>query len=259
MPPRSFDRRVRHIAAALRLPLVLGAVVSAAAGVISVLVWVFEQVVGDAVSTLLRPYVAQLQTSARSLFPPLLVWVIDHPIQAAAILFVLVLSTVTVRAYAESRPLKGLTAIRPFNPNRPYGNLVGAIIHNNTGEDLLNCRCHLIQVRALKSGKWVDTDYRLPQELHWHTELRDLAAERIEIPSGTSACVIIAALDHENRAARYKVTRISDDYFEIPPGTHEAEIVFGANRLNNTSATQTFWAVLSVEPSLGLLMDRIFT
>ena len=257
MPGGRFHRRLRRISAALRIPLLVGAIASLLATILAIVWWALEQLAGDAIARLLQPLTSQLLSSIPRLLPPLTAWAVQHPAEVSAILFFMIATIVILRAYAESRPLKGLSPILPFNPDRPYGNLVGAIIHNNTGEDLLNCRCHALAVTTITDRKWLDRGFRLPQELHWNTELKDFVRERVEIPSGTSARVILAALDGQNRAARIKVTEISDDYFEIPHGRHEAEIVFGGNHRDGTTVTQTFWIELEFRPPASLSVHRI--
>lgn len=236
-----FYRRLKRIGLALRPPILVGVIVVLAVALLRFLWWVIEQLAGDAVVTFVKPYVTQFLAWLSEVLPASLNWVVNHPGSSSAIFFFLILSVVTIKTYIETRTPAGLTPLLPFNPKRPYGNLIGAIIHNNTGDDLVNCRCHLQRVRILKNKKWLDAEYRLPQELYWRSELTDFIRDRINIDSGNIGYIVVAAMGGQNKSARFKVKEISDDYFELQKGKYEAEIIFGGNRRDNSTVTMNFW------------------
>ncbi len=236
-----FYRRLKRIGLAVRPPILIGVIVVLAVTLFRILWWVIEQLAGAAVVAFVKPYATQFLAWLSEALPTYLNWVVNHPGSSSAIFFFLTLSAVTIKTYIETRSPTGLTPLLPFNPKRPYGNLIGAIIHNNTGDDLVNCRCHLHRVRILKSKKWVNAEYQLPQELHWRSELIDFIRERINIDSGNIGYIVVAAMDGQNKSARFKVKEISDDYFELQKGKYEAEIILGGNRRDNSTVTMNFW------------------
>ena len=236
-----FTRRLSHIGSFLRPPVLISGITILVVYILSFIWWVIEQLAGDTVVAFVKPHVTQLFNWFSKVFPTYGSWIVTHPGSFSAILFFLILSVVTIKAYFETRAPVGLSPLLPFNPKLPSGNLIGAILHNNTGDDLINCRCHLHKVRILKNKKWVDAEYRLPQELHWRSELRDYIRDRIDIDSGNIGYVIVAAMDEDNKSAKFKVKEISENYFELQKGKYEAEIIFGGNRRDNSTITMNFW------------------
>lgn len=236
-----FYRRLQHIGRSLRLPILVGVIFALGVAFIRFLWWVIEQLVGEVVVTVVKPYLTKLLDWLSNILPESMNWVVNHPVYSSIVFFFLVLSVVTIKTYLETRDPAGFVPLLPFDPKRPYGNLIGAIIHNNTGDDLVNCRCHINKVRVLKNKNWVEVEYRLPQELHWRSELTDFIRDRISIDSGNVGCIVVAAMDGQNKSARFKVKEISDDFFEFSKGKYQAEIIFGGNRRDNSTITMNFW------------------
>jgi hypothetical protein len=189
--------------------------------------------------------------NASGLLQSVTIWTLNNLITSAIVIFLLTSSVILVLAYLDTRPPKGLQPLQPFFSSQVEGGIVGAIINNNTGDDLINCRCHLHKVRIKKNRKWLSVSFphSLPQELRWHLELGgSIKGERINIDSGNIGKSILAA------TRRFKVIEISDDYYILPEsGEYEAEVVFGANRRDDSTITLRFWIEFMFDKETGNL------
>jgi len=112
--------------------------------VLGLLLWVVYVVWGEISSKYVGyPIVNTAEKILTSIFPIVGNWIFNHPDLFAFILMCLTVSIVTVLVFWETRDPKGISA------SKDEKRIDGVSIHNNSGDDLINCLLYLSSLRKV--------------------------------------------------------------------------------------------------------------
>ncbi len=195
------------------------------AGLLALLYWIGEQLLGNALSDFIYSRLPLPHTFFTNIFE----WIKNHPGDLSLILFFVVLIVILILSYLETRPPSGITLL-VAPTGKDLGILEGVRIINNTGGDLLRC--------------WVDaTEWNAEPKLSRRRIKWEGVHYQLDIPDGQgNSAYFVYRYNGTMRAT------IGDmDGPQLPEGKTEIGLCFHANTLDAQTITMYFWSDVDIQ------------
>lgn len=199
--------------------------------VLSVFIWLIEQIIGSAIWDFLKPFFQNLAPP----FVSIIKWILNHPAGLFNIVLVIVVVSIILKIYLESRPVSGIRmgTASTLDVRLYLGIYEGIKVANNRGEDIINCYVNIIGVAGKKlhnriRAMW-DGQNSEPIEMH---DGEERTAYIIYRWNGTMRATLVSP---------YSVGGIP-----LSEGDTEIELWFHANTRGGRTLTMPVWADVNI-------------